>query len=518
MTLAASLRHPASPTSTPSDQAFRARAGHQRAWTHAPHRTTSASPQLTPPKRPHRLPTNCGTRVRVAGSNPVVRSTRNPSLAGVSSVRAEITGLRVAHHAHHLAHHLSGRGVVVGRSASMQGSLRQRGAASWELRVYAGTDPESRKRRYRTATVTGNRSDAERGLARLVAEVHSDKAIGSASTVSELLEAWFAIASTSWAPTTTRETRSILDRCLHPHLGALRVGEVTPAVIDATYAGLRERGGMKVVRSNRGRCRGSTSCSDRHSPRPSVGAGCGTTPLSGRTGSWYRRPRCNLRHLPNCSSCSITSDSATGPSTRSVLLAATTGARRAQLLGLKWEQVHRDTMRVDFCRGWVDGHNGPTVAPTKTRRRHSVDISTLTFDAVGVARRRTGDRVRVQRRRGSDRVEAEPGHQDLHSLSPCRGLPGVPVPRPATLHGDRDAARRHPTPDRRPPARSPTPLDDTELLRPGRPRRRRPRGRDTRSAPRNDTHQRRRLSNLGQTRPKRPFPPSPADWRVRHRR
>jgi hypothetical protein len=72
------------------------------------------------------------------------------------------------------------------------------------MRVYAGTDPETRKRRYRTATVTGNRADAERALARLVADVQSDKTIGSASTVSELLEAWFAIACTSWAPTTTR--------------------------------------------------------------------------------------------------------------------------------------------------------------------------------------------------------------------------------------------------------------------------------------------------------------------------
>ena len=102
-------------------------------------------------------------------------------------------------------------------------------SAVLELRVYAGTNPESRKRHYRTATVTGNRSDAERGLARLVAEVHSDKAIGSASTVSELLDAWFAIASTSWAPATTRETRSILDRCLHPHLGALEVWGRQPA-------------------------------------------------------------------------------------------------------------------------------------------------------------------------------------------------------------------------------------------------------------------------------------------------
>jgi hypothetical protein len=65
----------------------------------------------------------------------------------------------------------------------MKGSLRQRGAASWELRVYAGTDPATRKRRYRTATVTGNRADAERALARLVADVRSERTIGSINRV-----------------------------------------------------------------------------------------------------------------------------------------------------------------------------------------------------------------------------------------------------------------------------------------------------------------------------------------------
>jgi hypothetical protein len=36
----------------------------------------------------------------------------------------------------------------------------------WELRVYAGIDPDAGRRRYRTATVRGNRAGAERGLAR----------------------------------------------------------------------------------------------------------------------------------------------------------------------------------------------------------------------------------------------------------------------------------------------------------------------------------------------------------------
>ncbi len=130
-------------------------------------------------------------------------------------------------------------------AGGVEGSIRQRGVASWELRVYAGIDPETGRRRYRTATVRGNRADAERGLAILIAEVRANRAIGATSTLSELLEAWFAIAAVSWAPTTVRQTRSVLDRYLHPHLGGQRVGEITPAMIDATYATLRERGSTR---------------------------------------------------------------------------------------------------------------------------------------------------------------------------------------------------------------------------------------------------------------------------------
>jgi len=126
----------------------------------------------------------------------------------------------------------------------MQGSLRQRTTGSFELRVFVGVDPDTKRRRYRSMTIRGSRADAERELAGMVATVQSARAVGVRSTVRELLEAWFAVASTGWAPTTIRETRSVLDRYLHRRLGDVAVGDVTPAMIDATYAALRRCGGM----------------------------------------------------------------------------------------------------------------------------------------------------------------------------------------------------------------------------------------------------------------------------------
>ena len=125
----------------------------------------------------------------------------------------------------------------------MRGSLRQRSEGSWELRVYVGTDPDTGRRIDRTMTIRGNRADAGRELTAMIAAVQATRAVGVRSTMSELLEAWFAVARTGWAPTTIRQTRSVLDRYLHPHLGETRVGDVNPAMIDATYAQLHRSGG-----------------------------------------------------------------------------------------------------------------------------------------------------------------------------------------------------------------------------------------------------------------------------------
>jgi hypothetical protein len=100
--------------------------------------------------------------------------------------------------------------------------------------VFIGTDPDTGRRVDRTVTIRANRADAERELAEMVASARAVRAVGVRSSVSELLEAWFAIASTGWAPTTIRQTRSVVDRYLHPHLGHFAVGDVTAATIDAS--------------------------------------------------------------------------------------------------------------------------------------------------------------------------------------------------------------------------------------------------------------------------------------------
>ena len=194
----------------------------------------------------------------------------------------------------------------------------------------------------------------------MVASVRAGRTVGIRSPVSDLLEAWFAVAESSWAPTTVRQTRSVLDRYLHPHLGQLAVGDVTPAVIDAVYATPRANGGVK-----------GQSLAPGTLARVHVVLRAAFAQAMRRGWIWDNPAERAHRivatspelHPPTREELRRLLDHVAGRDQTFhlfLLLAAYTGARRAQLLGLRWRNVHLDTCRVSFRAGWVEGPHGPS--------------------------------------------------------------------------------------------------------------------------------------------------------------
>jgi hypothetical protein len=94
-----------------------------------------------------------------------------------------------------------------------KGWLRQRGSRSYELRVYAGTDPCTGKRRWLTRTVQGDRTDALE-LKALAARANLAPAVGARTTMAELFDLWFARGKSGWSLTGVRSLASIVDRHL----------------------------------------------------------------------------------------------------------------------------------------------------------------------------------------------------------------------------------------------------------------------------------------------------------------
>ena len=75
-------------------------------------------------------------------------------------------------------------------------------------------------------------------------------------------------------------------------------------------------------------------------------------------------------------------------------LAASTGARRSQLLALRWKDIDLDRKRISFTRALVEGFDGLVLAPTKTRRAYQVSLDADTAAMLADhnrARVRSGD-------------------------------------------------------------------------------------------------------------------------------
>jgi integrase len=262
--------------------------------------------------------------------------------------------------------------------------MRQRGNDSWELRVFLGTDPETHTRRYATRTVRGSKRAAQVALVELVADASHAPLAGARSTVAGLLGEWVAAASPNWAATTIRQVDSVVRHHLDPHLGAVAVGELTTARVDAFYATLRREGlSAGTVRRIHGVLHAALAQAQRW--------------------DWiWINPAANAsppRHVPNeihpptpadvalLIAKATASDPAFGTYLR---LAASTGARRSQLLALRWKDVDLARGRISFTRALVEGPDGLVLAPTKTRRAYQVSLDADTLTILTQHRHTTG--------------------------------------------------------------------------------------------------------------------------------
>jgi integrase len=258
--------------------------------------------------------------------------------------------------------------------------MRQRGEDAWELRVYQGIDPDTRRQRWLTKTVHGTERFARRQLEDLIVEAGWARI--RAGTLADLLDQWFEAASPGCAASTVSHTRSIIDCHLKPHLGHLDLAKLTTADIDDFYAHLLRAGGRgnlplapgtvarvhavlhralaQAVRWDWIWLNPASNASPPRVAPPEV-----RPPTPGQVAAlleWARRTDsalfCYLR------------------------LAVSTGARRSQLLALRWGDVDEGRAAIAFTRALVEGPRGPELRSTKTHRTYRVELDAETLDVL----------------------------------------------------------------------------------------------------------------------------------------
>jgi integrase len=106
----------------------------------------------------------------------------------------------------------------------MSGHVRRRGKRSWELKFDLGTDPAVGKRLTRYHSFKGTKREAEAELVRLMAAAdRGDYVDPSRTTLNEFLDHWETWAETQVSAKTHERYRELFAHHVRPHLGMARV-------------------------------------------------------------------------------------------------------------------------------------------------------------------------------------------------------------------------------------------------------------------------------------------------------
>jgi integrase len=264
----------------------------------------------------------------------------------------------------------------------MKGFIRRRGDA-WELRVYLGVDPVSGKQRYASRTVRAGKREAQRVLAAMVVDADRGAIARTSATLGQLLDEWLEQAERDFSPKTVRETRGFIERTIRPELGDVSVARLRPITLDRFYAKLIAPGGGRAgaglspatVRRVHGIIRRALAQGVRW-------GWLGVNPAA--SASPPRVPATTIQP-PTPAELALLLDAAErrDPELETFLvLSAATGARRSELVALRWPDIDFGRRVVTIRRGIVLGPLGLEEKDTKTHQARRVTLDEATTNAL----------------------------------------------------------------------------------------------------------------------------------------
>lgn len=257
----------------------------------------------------------------------------------------------------------------------MSGGIRQLRPGVWEVRLEAGRDPVSGRRRQISRSVTGSKREAQKVLNELAVEADRGRYVGTSTTFRQLSEQWLALVGNDLSPTTLRTYQNLLSKRILPAIGDLAVKNIQTSDLDLLYNGLQHRIGLapKSVRQ--------IHAIIRRAFRQAILWGWVTT----NPAAYATPPRLTKTDLspPDVGQVEelLRAANQRDPEFANFLhIAATTGARRGEVCALRWSNVNSDLGTLTIERNIVEVPGGLLEKDTKTHanRRIALDPDTLT--------------------------------------------------------------------------------------------------------------------------------------------
>ena len=257
----------------------------------------------------------------------------------------------------------------------MSGGIRQMGPGVWEVRIDAGRDPVSGRRRQKAKWVHGSKRDAQRVLNSLASEVDSGRFAGtSAVTFGQLAARWLAQAEENLSPTTLRTYKSLLSNWILPALGDRKIGSIQSSDLDDLYRGLTKR-----VQLSASTARQVHAIIRRAFRQAILWGWIAVNPATNATPPRQAKAELSPPN-PNQVAELLDAAHARNPEVGNFLhIAATTGARRGEICAIRWRNVDTKMKTLTIESAIVEVPGGIEERDTKTHsnRRIALDDDTL---------------------------------------------------------------------------------------------------------------------------------------------
>lgn len=271
-------------------------------------------------------------------------------------------------------------------------------AGAWRIVADGGRTPDGKRRQvWRTVKAPNNRlgrREAESALAKLVVEVEAGRVQASTGlTVGQLLERWVEHRRPGWEERSPGQPDATLARIrqhIVPAIGDVRVDRLRPADIDAMYAKWRQSGGRK------GQGLSESTVRRMHDIlHAALGQAVRWDLRVDNPADRVDKPTPKKRRVtaPSDEVCKALIAAAPPSMLAYLRLAAITGARRGQLVGLRWPALNLDGCEVTFTEALAKVKGGVAVKGTKSDVDYTVALDPVTVEIVKAHRRRCAERA-----------------------------------------------------------------------------------------------------------------------------
>jgi integrase len=258
---------------------------------------------------------------------------------------------------------------------------------AWSYRVDLGPDPSTGSRRQIAKQGFRTRKAAEAALGVVLNAVAAGSVVSrSTTTTSQYLDNWLVSQHHRLRPTTVHGYKLAIAR-IRTWLGQVPVQALTPLQIERFYADLLREGGhsgqplsAKTVRNSHVVLRKALADAERLGLVQRNAAAAARPPSSSR------------RELATCSSEDLREffTAIRGEWIYPALVVvATTGMRRGEVLGLRWRDLDLDAAQLSVVQTLTAVNVEAVIGPTKTSRsRRTVYLDPQTVDVLREHRRR----------------------------------------------------------------------------------------------------------------------------------